>query len=293
MARIHPRFSSSLRPWVLAAAALASSAWGCGAAPGAGSAPGPSKGHRSYWEVNRVTWVRLVPREKDSLQNQHPARLDPGAVQRQLEEVRLVAEGAEEPLFAKDELAALVGPICEALGVADPEEDLVLLSSHRRGAGLMAPQLGLTARLFLQGGSLNLIVHETRLEFVGRYLMDNDKPNFQFGTRKAPGPAVLRCASAQPSRRDWLAFPAPLAGQPAGLPPPAAPSPSLEKKVSAPAAPPAVAPPSSYPKEGKVRDAAFLEEQEARLRALKRMREGNLITEEEYQRKRREILDGI
>jgi hypothetical protein len=42
-----------------------------------------------------------------------------------------------------------------------------------------------------------------------------------------------------------------------------------------------------------VRDAAFLEEQENRLRTLKRLRDANLVTEEEYQRKRKEILDAL
>jgi hypothetical protein len=43
----------------------------------------------------------------------------------------------------------------------------------------------------------------------------------------------------------------------------------------------------------KPRDAAFFAEQEERLRTLKRMREENLITEEEYQQKRRDVLKGI
>jgi hypothetical protein len=38
------------------------------------------------------------------------------------------------------------------------------------------------------------------------------------------------------------------------------------------------------------RDAAFFEEQEYRLRALKRLRDIGLISEEEYLQKRREVL---
>ncbi|MBI3154087.1 MAG: SHOCT domain-containing protein, partial [Burkholderiales bacterium] len=41
------------------------------------------------------------------------------------------------------------------------------------------------------------------------------------------------------------------------------------------------------------RDAAFFEEQELRLRSLQRLRERGLLTEEEYQRKRREIIDAL
>ena len=54
----------------------------------------------------------------------------------------------------------------------------------------------------------------------------------------------------------------------------------------APAAP--VAPLVEAP--AKPRDAAFFEEQEQRLRSLKRLRDANLISEEEYQAKRRQIL---
>jgi hypothetical protein len=43
----------------------------------------------------------------------------------------------------------------------------------------------------------------------------------------------------------------------------------------------------------RARDAAYLEEQENRLRTLKRLRDANLITEEEYQRKRKEIVDAL
>lgn len=41
------------------------------------------------------------------------------------------------------------------------------------------------------------------------------------------------------------------------------------------------------------RDAAFFEEQELRLRTLKRLRDSGLISEAEYQQKRREVLDGL
>lgn len=65
----------------------------------------------------------------------------------------------------------------------------------------------------------------------------------------------------------------------------AAASASAATSAPAPAAAPAAPP--------RVRDAAYLEEQERRLLALRRLREANLITEEEYQRKRREIIDAL
>jgi hypothetical protein len=83
-------------------------------------------------------------------------------------------------------------------------------------------------------------------------------------------------------------------GAPAQSPPPAA-VPPQSAAASAPrgavikALPPANAPPSA----SRPRDAAFFEEQELRLRALKRLRDGGLITEEEYQQKRREVLERL
>jgi hypothetical protein len=51
-----------------------------------------------------------------------------------------------------------------------------------------------------------------------------------------------------------------------------------------------VAPRAAEPPRAPVRDEAFFREQELRLQNLKRLRERGLITEEEYQAKRREIL---
>jgi hypothetical protein len=58
--------------------------------------------------------------------------------------------------------------------------------------------------------------------------------------------------------------------------------------AAAPAAAAAAAAPAAP---GRPRDAAFFEEQEARLRTLKRLRDSGLISEEEYQQKRRQVLE--
>jgi hypothetical protein len=70
--------------------------------------------------------------------------------------------------------------------------------------------------------------------------------------------------------------------------------PSAATSASAPTAQAASAPrPAASSAAPRVRDAAYLEEQENRLRTLRRLREANLITEEEYLRKRREIIDAL
>lgn len=249
----------------------------CAAAAAGALATAPAPDHRRTWELNQVTWVKLVPREKDAPLNAHPAKVDPAALRRQLEGILIPADPGEETLFVKEELAALVGPICEALGVAGSDEDLVLLSSYRRGVGFMSPQLGITARMFVQDGKLNVIVKETRLDFVGRYVMSNDKPIFQYGSRKSQGPARLRGTGVQPKRHDWIVLPVPAAG-PAAVP-------AVHAVAPQPTAPVTVKP---APGPAPVPEPATSTEQ--RLRTLKRLRDENLISEEEHQQKRREIL---
>jgi hypothetical protein len=61
--------------------------------------------------------------------------------------------------------------------------------------------------------------------------------------------------------------------------------------ASAPATAASSAPPRTATP--RARDAAYLEEQENRLRTLKRLRDANLITEEEFQRKRKEIIEAL
>lgn len=82
--------------------------------------------------------------------------------------------------------------------------------------------------------------------------------------------------------------PAPAANVSAGSV--AASAPTAAASVPRSAAAAAVASASAAP---RARDAAYLEEQENRLKTLKRLRDANLITEEEYQRKRKEIIDAL
>jgi hypothetical protein len=105
----------------------------------------------------------------------------------------------------------------------------------------------------------------------------------------AQPPAAPPTATAAPAAA--VTPPAPAAASPTRpAAPPAAPAPAAVAPAAvAPAAvaAPAAATPATVQ---RPRDAAFFEEQENRLRTLKRLRDGGLITEEEYQQKRREIL---
>jgi hypothetical protein len=103
------------------------------------------------------------------------------------------------------------------------------------------------------------------------------------GQTSAPSGAAAPAAPAAPI---VPAVPTAAAAATAPAAAPAAP----RAAAAAPAPPPGAA--ASAARAGP-RDAAYFEEQELRLRSLKRLRDANLISEEEYRKKRREILDRL
>ncbi|HEX7554800.1 MAG TPA: hypothetical protein VF378_14695 [Geothrix sp.] len=232
---------------------------------------------RTQWKLASFTWVTRVPAEPGAAANAHPANLSDAAITAALGPVLATVDGRSVPLFAKDELAGLIKALREAFSLAKPGEDLVLLSSNKRGGMFLEVAQGITARLFVREGALNLIVHDARLAFLDRFYADNTLPKFEYGSRQTASTQNLQAPGAARQRGDWLALsltaaPAPAAAVTAAVAPPATPTPA------APAAP------------ANTRDAAFYEAQTQRLKALKKLRGENLLTEAEYQEKREAIL---
>lgn len=267
------------------------------ATPTDGSAATSSPGRRQ-WLLAEFTELRLQPRESGAAANEHPQAIGAAQIRNWLQGISLQRGNQREPLFGADELSSLPPVIADALAVATPQDDLLLLSTSRREGGLLGTPYGLTARLFVQGGALQLIVHDARLDFYNEYRGARILPEFRFGSRSAAGTVMISSVEATAQRGDWLAFAlapkaagaapvAPGMAAPAAAPAPAPAAPAPRGVApSAPPTPPAVATPPS-------RDARFYDEQEQRLRSLKRLRDQNLITEEEYQSKRKEILQSL
>ena len=239
---------------------------------------GAEEGGRTQWKLSSVSWVQRVPAEAGAPPNAHPVRFSAADLQAFLAPVLTVEDGKELPLFAKEELQDLASALSAALALAQPGEDLILLSTAKRGGGFLETPTGLTARLFMAGLGLNLIVHDTRLPFMDRYLVDKTLPTFAYGSRTKASAAVLRAPETKNRRGDWLAIPLSFA-----IAPPVA---------AAPAASPAPAPPAKPAPEPALapRDAAFYEAQTLRLKALKRLRDEHLLSEAEYTDKREAIL---
>ena len=234
------------------------------------------------WSIREFSRIELVAREAGAEANQHPAALQADVLRQQLAQVQVVERGAAQALFSPDELAELAGPLVQALGRAGPGDDVLLLSSARREGAMFLAPTALTARLFVQGGQLQLIVRDARFEFYDAYRGTHQPPHFEFGSRTASGAASLRSAGATTRRADWLSIPlVPVtqAAMPAATP----------AAVAAPASP-ASPSPAAAPVARKPLDAAGAEDIERRLETLKRLRDKGLITEEEYQHKRKEIL---
>jgi Short C-terminal domain len=240
---------------------------------------------RRQWNLQEYTAIRLAPREAGAPANEHPAELDGEFLRQQLAEVRLEGQPAGQTLFAADELAGLVGPLSEAFASAGSNDDVLLLSSARR-SGAMLQQTAVTARMFVQGGRLQMIVHDTRQSYIEELRGAHVQPVFVYGSRSQASAAAVRGKTSEQKRADWLALATTAGAAPAQ---PAAAAPLVAPSQPAAAAPP-VAPATQPPAAPRPRDPGFADDIEQRLLTLKRLRDKGLISEEEYQQKRREIL---
>ena len=241
---------------------------------------------RRIWHVREFTTIQIVPREAEATApNQHPVTIQPESLQKQLMLIQKVDPRGNEPLFDKDEAEVISLPLAQAIANAGPEDDVQLLSSARRG--VMGPPQALTARVFVQGDGLNIIVNDMSLDFVVAYRTTNMLPKFQYGSRTQPSKAKLQSIAATSKRADWVVLPlSPLMAAPnaaAAVAPAAAPA-AAPAPVAAAATPGAAPAPSVVSKSGEI---------EERLAALKRMFDRGLITSEEYQQKRKELLQAL
>ena len=258
-----------------------------GAKSGQADKPATSS-ERRIWRIGEFTAIQRAEREAGAAPNQQPAAIAPETLRQLLAPARLVVGKNSVALFHPEELSDLIEPLAEALSVAGPGDDLLLLSTHRRGEGILRTPTGLTARLFVQGDALNLIVNDARRDFVNAYIGSRIPPTFSFGSRTTASGVALQDPGATLKRADWLAIPL----QRAAATPVAAPAPVVLPLAVPAAQPAAVAAPAPAPA-ARAAAPAPADEIEQRLLTLKRLRERNLISEEEYQQKRREILQAL
>lgn len=229
-------------------------------------APAGAETPRKTWAFASLSWVKRTALEPGAPANGQPFPVEAPALARALGSVTLVQGGREEPLFSAKEAEQASRALAEALAAARPDEDLELVSSAKRSEGFLGSVTSVTARVFVRDGSLNLIVHDARLDLPFRYYQMGWMPSYEIGGRARAGDEVLRAGGARQVRPDWVALslaPAP--------PPPVAPAPAAQPPASAAPAP-------------------AVTSLEDKLRALKRFRDQGLITPAEYERKKQELL---
>jgi hypothetical protein len=276
----------------------------------------------------RFSYVRIETREPGAPLNQHPVSIDPVALRALLARVQLPASD-NEPLFNKDELDEIVPPLAQALARATPEQDVSFSVSGKHGLlGPLALRLATTARVFFSDGAMNLIFGLVRRDVESQFRATGYQMALEPGKRAE---AVDRTAklSATPGatnrRADWLALdpkatvpavaaptlptpalvvPAPAAATaPAAAPAASTLAPPAPAPAAAPPAAAAVPPPpatTAPPPPRAPAPAAAAPDAEAmyrnvseRLKALQKLRDTGVITEQEYQEKRREVLKAL
>ncbi len=263
---------------------------GCGALQ---QAPGSAIARYEYKRPDGRAFVRLEAIERGAPPNDHPATLRPEQVRLALASVReknAQVFGADDPLFDASELDEIAPPLAKALAAATPAQDVTFAVIGSHGLfGEHSPQTATTGRVFVRGGKLNVILGLARsaYEAVDLHGTPNQVVPGQRNARVEYGWTLAAVGAQQPDRRgDWLAFDV------ASLAPAAAAAASttlaaraqLVPAIARPASQAGSASASPAPDEARYQDVA------AKLRILYRLRADGLITDEEYQSRRRAIL---
>lgn len=221
------------------------------------------------WAEGEFDQVHLVASPAGA-RNLHPATVPADLLTRGLVGLR----SGNTRLFDDDAAATLAQGLSKALAKAGPQQDAVFMVTSKVSGGVLGTRLGNSGRAFVDADGLNLIVGEAHVEFIGSYRATRMERPFEFGSReegsnKGRSKVVVSSDSARNRRGDWLVIPLQAAASPA---------------------PARAAAQETTPFAPVQRDEQYYQAQEARLKALKRLRDQNLIDEQEYQAKRSEIL---
>lgn len=240
----------------------------------------------------RYSWVRIETRESGAALNQHPVQLSAAELRALLAQVQWV-DNPNEPLFSAKQLDEITAPVAAALGRASAEQDVSFAVSDQFGlTGALAGRSVTAARLFRQGDQLQLVVGLGRRDFESEFRGSGTLIAFEPGQRSQVVDRQLKLAIAADAgrlvRADWVAL---ALGRDTPAPAPAAaaaPLPAVVPVAPAGKAVPA-SPPGAPPAAARGADELYRSVAE-RLRALDKLRSDGLITEAEYQDKRKQLL---
>ncbi len=246
--------------------------------------------------------MRIEAIELEAAPNEHPVAIDVARVRVALQSFVLPGD-KNQPLFNADELAEIEAPLARALARATPQQDVCFAVSGQHGNfAPLSPRLVTTARVFQAGGRLNfvfgLVRHDWDSQFKATGAVIAFEPGHRARSQRAEAKVAADAARGDSLRADWVALgnlsspPAPTAAQSAAADAKAAAAPASAPQVPAAAAPvpPSAAPPSAPAQTAKPGNYENIAE---RLRTLQKLRDEGLITQQEYEEKRREILKDL
>ena len=258
-------------------------------ATGGGPQTGYAGGHPvtiSDPDAKRVTqfvsqsqfgYVRIERIEDGAQPNDHPYKVTATQLKSVLANLQVQKSGDPDPIFTEEEQNEVAAPLAIALGKAGPSEDVTFAVSGKRGpVALLMSRTVTTGRMFVKNGAINIIFNDIHGEFENQFLATGWLRPFVAGSRNSPAPvnvvAPPGTTYAAGNRRDWILL------AESTVPPPLAP---LARDRTTPGVAP-VAPQGDY-----------YQDVEKRLTILKGLKDKGLITEQEYDDKRKEILKGL
>lgn len=244
----------------------------------------------------RYSWVRIEAREGGAATNQHPVQVSAADVRALLAQVQWVGDPTE-PLFSAKQLDEIAAPVASAFGRASAEQEVSFAVSDQFGfIGPLASRAVTTARLFRQDDRLQVIIGLGRRDFESQFRGTGTLIAFEPGQRGQIVDRNVKLAVAPDAgrqvRADWVALAmgrevAPTAPPTSAVAAPgAAPPPSKAAVVPSPS--PTVQP-ATPPAAARGADEIYRNVAE-RLRALDKLRSDGLISEAEYQDKRKQLL---
>ncbi len=284
----------------------------------------------TLWDGAEYGYVRIEEAEPSAqASNDHPIAFTPQQIRTAFSELQIQrGEKEPKPIFTEQGLNEIAEPIATGLTQAQPDQDVTFAVTGKQGQGvfnLFGERLVTSGRVFYQDGQLNLILGAVQREFEDTLRATGILRNFIPGSRNGPISSTklklqpvkgVQYASAE--REDWLQMTpyawsekptkSPQELAPAGVPtaptaggssarqtsdhsgtarvPPQVPINTSSVSPAVPAKPLAV--PSASSTAGS--DDAYYQRFEQRLKTLSKLRDREVITEEEYQEKRRAIL---
>lgn len=263
----------------------------------------PAGAVETVWQKGN-DFVRIEKADGGTAPSSLP-KLSPDAVRAVLASVQVSGDGETGPLFDNDQLSVIAAPIARALAQAAPGQDVAFAVHVQSGIlDYLGPPRANAGRIFIDGDSVGLIlgmVHDTFLTST----FAADPARIRTGSRLTPQETEHRIVPggavslAVAGRGDWAKISSVAWTGTYGMPVTQAPAPAAPAMAPAvTAAPmPTPAPTVAVPATPAATLAAPVPQDpnqiEQRFAALKRLLDNHMISQDEYDRAKADLLKAM